>query len=108
MKHDTLPVPSTLAFTFNLGPGIWAELSPDNRIDVLRHHMKRAWRVLADTHLPLPNPDPVHRLELVVMAAAEAEALFFSAAIVEPTSEDLDEFFADFICRALMPFQSVQ
>jgi hypothetical protein len=105
---NTLSTPSTRAFTFNLGPGIWAELPANIRADVLRHHMHRAWRVIAENHLPLPNPDPVRRLELMVMAAAEAEALFFSAAIAEPTSDDLHAFFADFICRALMPFEAVQ
>src|SRR4051794_26372451 len=100
---NTHRIPPTLALTFNLGPGIWAELPTDRRPAVLQHYMDRAWRVIAINHLPLPNPDPVRRIEVVAMAAAEAQALFFSAAVAEPTCGDLDAFFADFVCRALMP-----
>ena len=34
------------------------------------------------------------------MLAVEAELLFFNAAVYEPSSEDLDRFFADFLRRA--------
>jgi hypothetical protein len=61
--------------------------------------MDRAWQVIRE-HL-LPIPASLDRLELTVKLAAEAEMLFFNAAINEPTREEIELFFADFLCRSL-------
>ena len=85
--------------TFRLGPGYWATVPEGQRADVMRHHLQRALRLAKDYQLPLPASQK--RFELVVLLALEAELLFFNAAVFEPSSDDRNAFFADFLRRAL-------
>ena len=78
--------------TLRLGLGYWATVPEGQRADVMRHHLQRASRLAEDYQLPLPASQK--RFELTVLLALEAEWLFFTAAIFEPTSDDRDMFFA--------------
>ena len=80
----------------------WEMVPESCRADLLSHHRKRALNVVEEYQLPLPNT--LFRFELAVMLAVEAQLLFFNAAIYEPSQEDLDRFFADFLRRALQPY----
>lgn len=96
---DTSPPLSPYTPTFRLGPGFWATVPESQRADVMRHHLRRAWQVIDYYHLPLPTNQ--ERLELVVQLALEAELLFFNAAISDPSLDEHDLFFADFLRYAL-------
>lgn len=85
--------------TFRPGSAFWATVPPDQRDELIRHHMQRALRLATDSHLPLPVS--WKRFELIVLLAVEAETLFFNAAVYEPSSNDRDMFFAEFLRRAL-------
>lgn len=100
MNSESTPCCLSLASAnYTLGPGFWA-MTPDNRrSDLLRHQLERARQVIADYQLPVPESED--RLELVVLLAAEAEMLFFNAALEEPTREQRDRFFSLFIRFAL-------
>ena len=93
------PSPSALAFTLVPAPSFWAIVPESERVDLLNHHLQRAFEVAGEYRLPLPGRR--ERLELAVMLAVEAELLFFHAAVYEPSREDLDRCFADFLRRAL-------
>jgi hypothetical protein len=83
---------------FRLGPGFWATVPA---ADLLSHHLRRAWQVIADYQLPAPATH--ERLELIVMLAIHADMMFFTGAVFEPCKEDCDGFFTDFIRRSLQP-----
>ena len=92
---------SSDSVTFRPGPGFWVTVPQGQRDDLIRHHVQRALRLVADHHLPLPAS--LKRFELVVLLAVEAELLFFNAALSEPSSADCDTFFTDFLAHALTP-----
>lgn len=92
---SAFPIP---AYPFDLGPRLWAMVPPNKRADLLRHYMQRASQIILKNGLIPPEP---LRLELIVVAAAEAECLYFAAALYEPGQQDRDRFFAEFITRSL-------
>jgi|SRR3974390_744694 len=96
-----LSTDSVDSVTFRPGSAFWATVPPDQRGELIRHHMQRALRLATDSQLPIPAN--WKRFELIVQLAVEAETLFFNAAVFEPSSEDRDLFFTDFIRHALQP-----
>lgn len=59
----------------------------------------RARELLIRLQVCIPDLD---RLHLIVEAAMETRLLYFSAALSEPTTDDLDEYFDHFvICSVL-------
>lgn len=84
--------------SFNLGPGFWAGLPIPERQYLLERYRARATRVFGGLAVaPVAKP----RLDVLVMAAVEAVHLFFTAALCEPTPDDLDAFFDHFITRSM-------
>ena len=102
---NSIPSPSTTSASTSMptscGPRFWAMIPEGNRSAVLGHHRHRARQIIAEEGFPVPNDQD--RLELIVTLAVEAEILFFDAALFEPTQEERDLFFADFLRRALAP-----
>jgi len=66
----------------------------------LRKYVRCAIDYLADHELPSPE---FPRLLLIVQAALDAQALFFAAVLHDPTSQELDAFFTDFVTRCATP-----
>jgi hypothetical protein len=90
---------STSTFTphFQLGSGLWNNLS-ETYLDVaVVAQRERARAVLNDRGVAVPIES---LLELVAMAAAEATILLFHAATDEPSPEHLDRFFEQFVLAA--------
>ncbi len=102
--HYSTPALSPSAPVYRLFPAstFWDMVPECQRADLLNFHLKRAFDVVTEYRLPLPNT--LVRFELVVILGVEAEYLFFGAAAYEPSSDDLDRFFADFLRRALQPY----
>ncbi len=59
-----------------------------------------AIQILSDHDLEVEDCE---RLSLIVQAALDGRAHFFFAALHEPDPEELDQFFADFIVRCIVP-----
>ncbi len=97
MSFPTHAPSSDLAFT--LGSGFWAMVSDERLPAVLLEQTHRAQQVVAESGHPVPQPQ--ERFELIVKLAVEAELLFFTAALREPSQEERDEFFGAFIQMAL-------
>jgi hypothetical protein len=83
---------------FRLGPSIWASTSYTTHHQLLHCYTERA-RELLICYQKYP-PDDL-RLQLIVEAAMEARALFFSAALWEPSTEELDGYFDEFVVRSV-------
>ena len=79
---------------FRLGPGIWASTPEPAHHDLLHHYTMRARELLARLQECIPEDD---RLHVIVKAAMEARALYFVAALTEPTTDDLDGYFDHFV-----------
>jgi hypothetical protein len=87
---------------FQLGPGIWASIPEPAQHDLLQHYIKRARELLARLQECIPCIPDDDRLRVIVKAAVEARALYFVAAMTEPTTDDLDGYFDHFvICSVL-------
>ncbi len=93
----TSTTPSAPASSMSSASSFWAMMPECHRADILRDHVERALHVVNEHHLPLP--DTQERFVLAVMLAVEAELIFFNACLYEPSSEDFDRFFADFLRR---------
>jgi hypothetical protein len=72
----------------------WASTAEPIHHDLLRQYTKRAQEILISHRACLPDDD---RFRLIIEAAMEARGLFFVAAMAEPTSEDLDQYFDHFV-----------
>ena len=66
--------------------------------DLLRQYTNRAQEILISHRACLPDDD---RLQLIIEAAMEARGLFFVAAMAEPTTEELDQFFDQFVTQSV-------
>lgn len=102
LESDSASLPS--APVFRVGSSFWAEVPADARRDLLMHYADLAGEIIGDHDLPVPDRD---RLELVVRAALEARLLFYSACIQDISRDELDEFFLDFVVRAVAPGQAI-
>ena len=87
MKNSTLP-------SFQLGPGFWACIPQQFHSSLLRRYTGRAKELLSDCQACPPDDD---RLQLIVAAALEARLLLFASAFWDPSAEDLDAFFDQFV-----------
>lgn len=87
-------VPAENLFT----KGFWASTPEPHHYELLRCYSARAQELLACHQACLPDDD---RLALIVRAAMEARILYFVAAMNEPTTEDLDGFFDEFVMRSV-------
>ena len=83
---------------FQLGSGCWANTRQQDRHILLRQYTKRAQEILISHRACLPDDD---RLRLIIEAAMEARGLFFVAAMAEPTTEELDQFFDQFVTQSV-------
>jgi hypothetical protein len=83
---------------FQLGSGFWASTLEQDHHELLRYFSARAQEILAGLPACLPDND---RLELIVRGAVEARFLFFVAALADPTTEDLDEYFDHFVISSV-------
>jgi hypothetical protein len=79
---------------FQLGAGIWASIPGPAHNDLLQYFIKRARELLARLPEYIPDDD---RLRVIVKAAMEARALYFVAAMTEPTTDHLDGYFDHFV-----------
>jgi hypothetical protein len=91
-------MPNSAPPHFLLGPGFWASTNEPAHHDLLHRYTTRARELLACIHEFIPDDD---RLLVIVQAAVEARALFFVAALAEPTTADLDECFDRFVMRSV-------
>jgi hypothetical protein len=91
MKSSTLP-------RFQMGPGFWAYTPQEDRSSHLRRYTARAKELLADCQECLPDDD---RLQLIVEAAMEARGLHYLAALLEPSTTELDTYFDHFVLSAV-------
>jgi len=82
---------------FRLGSRFWASTLKQDHHERLHYFSARAQEILARHQACLPDDE---RLELIVRAAVEARFLFFVAALTEPATEDLDEYFDHFVICA--------
>jgi len=82
---------------FQLGPGVWALTPEPVHHDLLHRYTVRARELLARLQACIPDDD---RLLVIVQAAVETRALYFVAALNEPTTADLDECFDQFVIRS--------
>lgn len=98
-------MPNSVPPHFRLGPGIWASISEPAHHDLLIRYTLRARELLA--HLQEDIPD-IDRLCVIVKAAVEARALLFTAALTEPTAEDLDSYFDEFVTRSAVGIQDLK
>jgi hypothetical protein len=84
---------------FKLGSlSFWASIPEPTSHELLHHYTTRAQVLLAGCQKCLPDDD---RLQLIVQAAMEARALFFVATMTEPTTEDLDVYFDNFVIQSV-------
>jgi hypothetical protein len=90
-------MPSSAPPQFRLGPGFWASTPEPAHHDLLHRYTVRAQELLARLQEFVPDDE---RLLIIVQAAVEARALYFVAALVEPTTADLDEYFDHFVMRS--------
>lgn len=97
--NNTNPFQSTLASTVPSTSSLWSMAPQGQHADLLQRHLYRAQQEVGN--FSIPDGLTPERLKLTVMLAVEAEMLFFNAAIFEPSQEDWDSFFADFLRRAL-------
>jgi len=97
--NNTLPFMSTLASTLPSTSAFWAMVPQDQQYDLLLRHLNRAEQEIGNFRIP--EGLTLERLKLTVMLAVEAEVLFFNAAVFEPSQDDRDSFFADYLRRAL-------
>jgi hypothetical protein len=84
--------------SFQLGLGFWDSIPQTFHHRLLRLYAIRAQELLARHQACPPDDD---RLELIIRAAMEARFLHFLAAMKEPTTEDLDEFFDYFVIQSV-------
>ena len=84
--------------SFDLGSGLWKTMSPQWREQYFRTRMGHANTIIWAAGLPDPE---IFKMKQIVMVATEAERLFSRTAVQEPTEEECDQFFADFIIRCL-------
>jgi hypothetical protein len=96
-------MPSSAPPQFRLGPGIWASTPEPVLHNLLHRYAVRARKLLARFLDCIPDND---RLQLIVGAALEARALFWAAAVQEPSTEDLDQFFDEFVTRSVAAHDS--
>lgn len=82
------------SLNFQLGPGFWTCIPQQSRSSLLRQYVERA-KVLLPRHTESQLNDG--RLQLIVEAAMEARQLYFVAALQEPATEDLDQYFDEFV-----------
>ena len=97
----TITTPSDSFSCVHASSNYWRMVPESCRADLLSHHRKRALDVVEEYQLSLPNA--LFQFELAVMLAVEAEFLFFNAAVYEPSQEDYDRFFAEFLRHAFQP-----
>jgi hypothetical protein len=90
----------TLVSTDKLGLRFWDIVPEEYQGKFFQKFMARVWRVIQQHGLAVPD---LLRLQLIVMAAAEAEFLFRATAVDEPSQEDHDLVFTNFISLALQP-----
>jgi hypothetical protein len=79
---------------FRLGSGFWGSVPEPFHHELLGHYAARAQELLAGQQACLSDDD---RLQLIVQAALEARALYFVASLNEPTTDDLDRYFDEFV-----------
>jgi hypothetical protein len=79
---------------FQLGTGFWASIPQTIANELLLQYTVRAQELLARHQERIPDDD---RLDLIVQAGMEARALYFVAALTEPTRLSLDEYFDRFV-----------
>ena len=91
MKSSTMP-------HFQLGPGFWACIPQQIHDALVRRYITRAKELLADCQECLPDDD---RLKLIVEAAIEAQGLHHVAALLAPTTAELDTYFDHFVLSAV-------
>lgn len=72
----------------------WASIPEPIRHEVLGRYIFRAQELFAHWHECLPDHD---RLQLIVEAAMEARSLYFVATMTEPSTDDLDRYFDQFV-----------
>lgn len=73
-------------------------LTPEVDNPLLEDAVARVRRIAEEHDAALPGRN---RLQLLAAKAVEAELAFFDAALHEPSKEDLERFFGDFVLRAL-------
>ncbi|SRR6266496_722307 len=83
---------------FHLGPGYWGFIPAEVRQCVLANYIERAADLIDSLQSGRTDVD---RVALVVQTAAEATLLFFTAALHEPSTEELQLFFDDFVFKAV-------
>jgi hypothetical protein len=83
---------------FQFGSGFWASIPEQAHHELLQRYSARAQELLACYQACLPDYD---RLELIVRAGMEARSLYFVASMNEPTTEQLDGYFDDFVMRSV-------
>jgi len=87
--------------TLHFQPGSsnsWASTAEPIHCDLLRQYTNRAQEILISHRACLPDDD---RFRLIIEAAMEARGLFFVAAMAEPTTEDLDQYFDHFVIQSV-------
>ncbi len=82
------------SLNFQLGPGFWACIPQQSRRLLCEQYAGRAKDLLSGKPECLPDDG---RLRLIVEAAMEARQLCFVAAVREPSSEELDCRFDEFV-----------
>ena len=92
-------MPNSTPPQFRLGPGIWASIHDPAHHELLKHYTRRARELLERLQECIPEDD---RLRVIVKAAVEARTLIFVAALAEPTTNDLDGYFDDFVIRSVL------
>jgi len=99
MAHISL-TPHALHFT--LGSGFWNTVPPELIVPLTDKFISRA--LCALTERDLIEPDAEH-LKIIAMAAAESVCLLHDAAL-NPSQENLDHHFSDFVVRAVADISS--
>ena len=90
---------------FQLGSGYLSPIPFEIRTIIESEAISRAKSLLDQHELAGPDDD---RLRLIVQAALEVRALLFAAALTEPSLEDLDRSFEEFVLCAVTSTAWVQ
>jgi hypothetical protein len=93
----------TVPLNFQLGPGFWACIPPQSRRLLCQQYAGRAKDLLSRNQESLPDDG---RLQLIVEAAMEARQLCFVAALREPSTEELDCRFDEFVIWSVFGSQT--
>jgi hypothetical protein len=99
MTHTSRGLPSLI---FKLGPGFWNAIPPELISPLTNKFTIQARGALNE--LDLVEPDAEH-LKLIAMAAAESVCLLHDASL-NPTQENLDLHFANFVVHAVTGYLS--